>query len=157
MRQVAGPTILAGERIARGAKLRLSCAAAIVEGERVLMTQRSDNARWCLPSGGLDAGESVAEACAREVLEETGLRVELTRLIGIYSDPNRVFAYPDNVWHVVELLFSAKVVGGTLRLTGETLAARFCTREEAIRLDLLENDRERLGDIFSIRASPVIS
>ena len=43
----------------------------------------------------MDAGESVAEACAREVGEETGLEVRIERLIGVYSNPHRLLEYAD--------------------------------------------------------------
>jgi 8-oxo-dGTP pyrophosphatase MutT (NUDIX family) len=45
------------------------------ERTKVLLTRRTDNGRWCLPGGGIDSGESAAEACEREALEETGLVV----------------------------------------------------------------------------------
>ena len=144
-----GPTIRTGPRIARSARLRLSCTAAVFQGERILVTRRADNGRWCLPGGGIDSGETVAESCCREVLEETGLVIEIERLIGIYSDPNRIFVYPDNAWHVVELLFAAKAAGGSLRTTAETTEARFFTREDTASLDLLEHDAERLADVFA--------
>jgi 8-oxo-dGTP pyrophosphatase MutT (NUDIX family) len=153
---LAGPIILRGDRIAGGEPIRLSCAAAIFEDGRLLMTQRSDNGRWCLPSGALDSGESVEEACCREALEETGLTIKVQRLIGIYSDPNRVFAYPDKRWHVVELVFAASIVNGTPRVTPETLDLKFCTRQETEALDLLEHERERLSDLFGQNLQPVI-
>ena len=58
--------------------------------------QRSDNGCWGLPGGYVEPGETVVEATAREVMEETGYRVEVGRLIGVYSDPARqVVEYPD--------------------------------------------------------------
>jgi len=51
--------------------------------------QRSDNGHWGLPGGHVEPGESVADAALREVLEETGWRIELGRLVGVYSDPAR--------------------------------------------------------------------
>jgi 8-oxo-dGTP pyrophosphatase MutT (NUDIX family) len=47
----------------------------VLDGERLLLTKRSDNGQWCLPGGGIDPGERPAEAAEREVLEETGLTV----------------------------------------------------------------------------------
>ena len=127
------------------------------EGDRVLATRRADNARWCLPGGGVDAGETVIEACCREVLEETGLAIQVERLIGIYSDPDRVFVYPDkNTWHVIELVFAARAIGGTLRTTLEATEARFCTRDEMAALDLLEHDAERLDDVFAASREPFL-
>lgn len=51
--------------------------------------QRSDNGHWGLPGGHVEPGESVADAALREVFEETGWRIELGRLVGVYSDPAR--------------------------------------------------------------------
>jgi len=60
--------VLYGERISRQGKIRLGCSAAIFDEQgRIFLTRRTDNGQWCLPGGGMDAGESVAEACEREV------------------------------------------------------------------------------------------
>jgi 8-oxo-dGTP pyrophosphatase MutT (NUDIX family) len=144
-------TMRRGERISRGARLRLSCAAAVFDAERrILVTRRRDNGRWCLPAGGVDPGESVSEACEREVWEETGLVVRVTGLIGVYSDPHRVFEYADgNRWHLVDLLFRAGVHGGALRASQEVSQAQFCAEPELHELDLMEHDRERLADAFA--------
>ena len=91
--------VVFGERIGREGKLRLGCSAVILDETRqkVLLTRRADNGQWCLPSGGMEPGESAAEACAREVREETGLHVRVVRLIGVYSDPNQLIIYPDGL------------------------------------------------------------
>jgi len=71
-------------------------AVIIDEQGRVLLTRRSSRVRepgkWCLPGGHLDGGEDWMTAICREVLEETGLRVEKAELIGIYSDPSLTVA-----------------------------------------------------------------
>jgi ADP-ribose pyrophosphatase YjhB (NUDIX family) len=43
--------------------------------------------------GAIDLGESVAQAAARETLEESGIECEVTGIVGIYSDPKRVILY----------------------------------------------------------------
>ena len=106
-----------GDRIGREGSIRLGCSAVILDEvkQKVLLTQRADNKQWCLPSGGVDPGESVEETCIREVLEETGLNVRVTRLVGVYSDPHRMVEYPDgNKAHVVALSFVAEIIGGEL-------------------------------------------
>lgn len=86
----------------------LGATVAMFDGERVLLTKREDFAVWCLPGGGVDAGESIAAAAVREAREETGLVVELSGLIGVYSRPH----WNRGGLHL--LLFSAQIVGGTL-------------------------------------------
>jgi 8-oxo-dGTP diphosphatase len=58
-------------------------------GGIVLVRRRNPPLGWALPGGFVDPGESVAQAARREAKEETGLDVELTELLGVYSDPTR--------------------------------------------------------------------
>ena len=83
-------TISFGDRIGKEGVLRVGASALIFDEarEKILMTQRSDNGRWCLPGGGMDPGESASETCIREVMEETGLQIRVTRLIGVYTTPD---------------------------------------------------------------------
>ncbi|RYP88672.1 NUDIX domain-containing protein [Nocardioides guangzhouensis] len=62
------------------------------QGE-VLLIRRTDNGNWSLPGGGIELGESVAEAAVRETREETGVTCEITTLVGIYSNPRHVIEY----------------------------------------------------------------
>ena len=73
-------------------ELKLSVSAVVrneAGASEILLMRRSDNGFWGLPGGYVDPGESVAQAAAREVLEETGWSVEVGRLVGVYSDPAR--------------------------------------------------------------------
>ena len=95
---------------------------------RVLLARRADNGLWGLPSGHVEPGETVEEAVVREVREETGLRVEVERLIGIYSHPeSQTFSYPSGeVSQFVTSCLMCEVSGGELRADGvETLDAAF--------------------------------
>jgi 8-oxo-dGTP diphosphatase len=94
------------------------CVVVIHEG-KVLLTKRDDFRIWCLPSGGVDDKETVAEAAIRETKEETGLEVELTRLVGIYS---RSAELPSG--HAV--VFAARPVGGAIcTQPGETVEVAY--------------------------------
>ncbi len=104
--------------------IRPGVAAVVFGPDGVLLQRRDDNGQWGLPGGGVDPGESVTEAVAREVREETGLEVRPLRLIGVYSMPEhgQVITYPDgNVIHYVSSCFECTVTGGTLAAGPESL------------------------------------
>jgi 8-oxo-dGTP pyrophosphatase MutT (NUDIX family) len=129
-----------GERIGGTAALAVGAAAAVLDGERLLLTRRSDNGEWCMPGGGMDAGERPAETAEREVLEETGLVVRVTELLGVYSNPDVVVVYPDgNRVQVVGILFRAEQVEGTAGLSDEVTEVGWFTAAEAAELTLIAN------------------
>ena len=95
----------------------------------ILLIQRADNAHWGLPGGHVEPGESVAQAAAREVLEETGCEIEVGRLIGVYSDPERqtVESSSGERSQFINLCFEGRVIGemGSPTTPEETLNAGF--------------------------------
>ena len=101
----------------------------------------------------MDPGESAAECCAREVLEETGLVVEVGRLIGVYTTPDLVVEYDHypNVNRVqpVSLCFTAKIVGGQLGLSDETTEVGYYSVEDIKAMDVWEHHRQRIEDVFA--------
>ena len=91
------------------------------DAERVLMVQRSDNGLWALPGGTMDIGETLAQCGEREVLEETGYRVRVVDIIGIYSDPKHVIAYSDGeVRQQFAISFRGLLLDGAARTSDET-------------------------------------
>ncbi len=144
--------VLRGERIGRQGEVRLGCSAILFDSERnlVLLTRREDNGLWCLPGGTVDPGESVAEACEREMQEETGLKVRLVRLVGIYSDPNKLVIYPDgNKVHVVVLSFEVEQIGGRLHLNDESSEGRFLPVAEAANMELFHDHAQHIRDALA--------
>lgn len=114
---------------------------AVIHDGKILLTKRDDFHVWCLPSGGVEEGESLAEAAIRETKEETGIHVELTRLIGVYS---RLGGIPD----VHAVLYEAKPIGGELRLQpGETIEVKYFARHE-IPNELAFAHKKRIMDAF---------
>ena len=150
--------IIYGDRIGKQGKIRLGCSAAIFdERGRVLLTKRLDNGQWCLPSGGLEPGESAAEACEREILEETGLSVVVKRLVGVYSHPDQLVIYPDgNKVQIVALHFEAEIIGGELGLSDETSDFGYFTMEEIEGLEMLDRHTERIIDTLARQSEAFI-
>lgn len=98
---------------------------------RVLLQKRADVGLWGLPSGHVEPGETVEQAAIREVWEETGLRIRITRLIGVYSDPkSQIFHYPGRTVHFITTYFQGEI------LSGET----FCNSKETLQLNFFSVD-----------------
>ena len=90
-----------------------ACAVIFDDAGKVLLERRSDNGFWGLPGGAVEVGESVEQAVVREVMEETGLRVDVKRLIGVYSDPrhNNIHTYPSG--SIVNWVRAVHQIAGT--------------------------------------------
>ena len=65
----------------------------------ILLVRRIDDGNWELPGGRVEAGETAGTAVVREVAEESGIRIALTALSGVYSDPTHVLVDPDGSVH----------------------------------------------------------
>lgn len=150
--------ILYGERIGKEGRIRLGCSAIIVDDDgRFLLTRRADNGQWCLPGGGLEPGETVEEACVREVLEETGLHVKIKRLIGVYSNRDQLVIYPDGAkFQIVALHFEAESMGGVLGLSAETTDFGYYSIEEMKTIDLVHSHRERIFDSLTDETRTIV-
>ena len=89
---------------------KLMVDVVIPSPEGVVLIRRGSDpfeGQWALPGGFVEVGETVEEAATREAAEETGLAVELARLVGVYSDPDR-----DPRGHNVSVAFLARVLSG---------------------------------------------
>ena len=144
--------MLFGPRIAAGAPLLLGCSAVLFDptGEKILITRRADNGQWVLPGGGLESGESLAEACVREMREETGLSVRVVRLLGVYSNPDMLLAYADgHRFQVIAHNFLVEHVAGEPGLSDEVTAWGWYGPADLAALDLMPHHRQRLADAFA--------
>ena len=111
----------------------------------LLLVHKTDNDLWALPGGGVDPGESVSEAVIREVLEETGMHVEVDRLSGVYTNPRHVMAYDDGeVRQQFSLCFIARLRGGELTTSSETSELGFVALDRLDELNIHPSMRLRI-------------
>jgi len=114
---------------------------AVFRDDRILLTKREDFHVWCMPGGHLDPEETFPRAARREVREETGLEVELTTLVGIYSRPRW------GEYHVV--VFVGEVIGGIeWKQPGEVIEIDLFGPDE-LPDALLIGHRQRIHEAFT--------
>ncbi|MFD8981492.1 NUDIX hydrolase [Streptomyces sp. NPDC059564] len=130
---------------------------AVDGGGRILLIHRSDNDLWALPGGGVDTGESVADAAVRETREETGFDVEVTGLVGLYTDPRHVIAYDDGeVRQQFSICFAARIVGGERRTSSESKEVAFVAPHDLDGMRIHPSMRLRIDHGLARRAEPYI-
>ena len=118
-------------------------ASAVVTNEagHILLQRRSDSGLWALPGGGMELTESLPDAAVREVKEETGLDIEITGLVGTYTDPRHIIAYSDGeVRRQFNICFTARITGGELAKAEEFGPAPWVAtvKDHWVRLDVDE-------------------
>ena len=97
---------------------KIATGVVFAYGGGILLVQRAIHpsyGKWVFPGGYVDRGETLEAAAVREVREESGLAVRLTRLLGVYS-------FPGNP--VIVVAYAGDVTGGSLRIDEESLAVR---------------------------------
>lgn len=115
--------------------------------DRIVLIRRRDNNLWALPGGAMELGESIVDAAVREVKEETGLDVEISGLIGVYTNPRHVMAYADGeVRQQFSLCFTTRLLGGQLRVDSESTDIAWTSPGELASLDVTP---PRCGCAFS--------
>lgn len=88
---------------------------------RLLLIRRTDNDLYAIPGGAQEIGETISQTVVREVKEETGIDVEVSGLVGVYSDPDHVIEFSDGeVRQEFSLCFRARPIGGELRTSSES-------------------------------------
>jgi 8-oxo-dGTP pyrophosphatase MutT (NUDIX family) len=105
----------------------------------------------------MDLGERLAETVIREVREETGLDVDITGVVGIYSDPGHVIEYDDGeVRQEFNVCFTARMIGGRLSFSAESTELRWVTPAELDALPMHQSIRLRIRHYLERRAVPYI-
>ena len=102
--------------------LTTDCVVFDAKG-RLLLIRRGNlpfKGRYALPGGFVDVGETVEDACRRELMEETGVKAGRLELIGVYSDPKR-----DPRGHTCSVAFLARVARSTPKAGDDAAAAEW--------------------------------
>ncbi|MEJ7690720.1 MAG: NUDIX domain-containing protein [Nocardioidaceae bacterium] len=116
--------------------MKVPCVGAVVRDEhgRILVILRGSapaQGRWSIPGGRVEDGESLVAAVRREVLEETGLHIEVGAVAGTVELPG----LDDNIYAVTDFFCTPTGAGRELRAGDDAADARWVTRAELAQLD----------------------
>lgn len=127
---------------------RVGAFAVITDDDgRVLISRRSDSGWYNLPGGGVEPHESAPEGVKREVWEETGLEVEVGRLVGVYSKPQK---------HEIVLTFAARVAGGAMRPSDEADHHEWVAPSALGQYPVLPKHLERIQDALRDEPAAIV-
>jgi ADP-ribose pyrophosphatase YjhB (NUDIX family) len=121
-----------------------ACGVLLMRHGRVLMARRAHEPRrdaWGIPAGFMEYGEHPEATAVREVLEETGLRIRLTGLFGVYAGRD------DPRTRAVLILYRGKETGGTLKAGDDASEVAFFPLDRLPRPLAFQAHREALGDL----------
>ncbi|BDT93183.1 NUDIX domain-containing protein [Nocardia sputorum] len=133
-------------------------SALIIDGAgAILMQRRADSGNWSLPGGTMEIGETLEQCVIRETKEETGLDIEITGLLGIYTDPAHVIAYADGeVRQEFNITYYARVIGGHVTVSDESTDVRFLHPRQLRHEPIHETVRLRLRHHIEGRTQPYL-
>jgi len=121
---------------------------AVDDAGRVLLQRRRDTGQWAIPMGAQEFGETVTQCAVRETAEETGVTVEVTGLLGVYSDPGHIIFYDSDgeTRQEYEVILLGRPVSGEPTANDEASAAGWFTVGELAALDIHPTQRRQLRD-----------
>ena len=130
----------------------LGANAIITCGDKLLLEKRRDSDTWGLVGGGVKKYETEAQAIAREVYEELGLRIPKERFqkLAVYGEPGRIAAYRDgSIWRMVIVAFGLELeTVPDMTISAESKDLRFFSREEIKNIEIVITHSDIVEDWF---------
>lgn len=119
---------------------RVNVVAVIKNKGKVLMLRRNIfnklyQFHWQFPEGGVKFGESVEKALARELKEETGLKLKSAKLLGIKS--SKITHFKQDLWHFIRIYCKCDV-SGEIKLSRAHDQYKWLTIKDIKKLKLLK-------------------
>ena len=134
-------------------------AVVVNEAGEILLIRRTDNGNWACPGGAIEMTESVADAAVRETFEETGVRIEITGLLGVYTNPGHVihFTSNDEVRREFSVVLTARPVGGEPTPSSESSEVRWVAPADLDGYKMGAAMRRRVDDYLRGSDSPIVA
>lgn len=132
---------------------KIICRAAVFDDEeRILMVRETADGRWTVPGGWIDVGDSPAQATTREVLEETGYRVEVRRLVALYDKLRH--DHPPTPHHSYLVFFLCDLLGGEPAPSYETSEIGWFPADALPELSVIRTTEHQILRMFEHHRNP---
>jgi ADP-ribose pyrophosphatase YjhB (NUDIX family) len=125
---------------------KVDVRAAVFRNGRILLVRETSDRRWSLPGGWADVGDSPSEVAAREVQEESGYEVRVTKILAVLDKARH--AHPPDLWYAYKLIFLAEVVGGAPRASHETSEVGWFDRDALPELSVPRITTGQIARVF---------
>lgn len=128
----------------------VACGGLVEDGEGKLLIVKTHHGGWVFPGGQVEVGENLMDGVIREVKEESGIDVEVSHLIGVYTN-SAIYKWYDGVTDVptkVMFDFACKPIGGELCTSDETSDCKWVAKEEVLEYITQPAIRARIEEYF---------
>jgi len=127
---------------------KVDVRVVILQSEQLLLIREKADGLWALPGGWADIGYSPTQVAKKEAKEETGLDIEVGRLLAVFHNHDPAHRHPPSRFHVYKLFFASQVTGGNISDHGhEVLDIGYF---DVDRLPPLSEERNTLSQITKL-------
>lgn len=133
---------------------KIDVRVAAFRDNRILLVRELEDDCWTLPGGWADVGEPPSVAAAREVREESGYEVRLTKLVAFFDRDRQ--GHPPHAFHAYKIFFLAELHGGAAQDSPETAGAQFFPEEHLPSLSLPRVTPRQIAHMFEHLRNPFL-
>ncbi len=133
---------------------KIDIRAAVFDRDRILLVQEREDRLWTLPGGWADVGESASSVAIREVKEESGYDITITKLAAVYDRDKH--GHPPMPFHVYKFFFLGTLLGGAPTTSVETTASDFFPEDQFPPLSISRVTAPQLKQMFAHHCNPTL-